>query len=197
MASHAGTSLKAPAGSARTPRDRRHMWTTLVSYDSPDRRSDVPQYRISQAARLAGVSNRTLRFYEELGLVTPALTTDEASQSKYSDANVARINHIRDLQELLGFGLSEIKQILSAEERLVTLRHDCSVGGPQSQILGECMEINTRLQALLGDRIAALQEFRAALEERAAFYRIQAARIDPALLQPASQPDGQSQAPAE
>jgi DNA-binding transcriptional MerR regulator len=188
MAPHAGTSTRAPDGPTRAPRDRRHMWTTLVSYESTDRQSDLPQYRISQAARLAGVSNRTLRFYEELGLVRPALTTDEASQSKYSDADVARINHIRDLQELLGFGLSEIKQILMAEERLVALRHDCSVGGPQSEILRECMEINTRLQALLGDRIAALQEFRAALEERAAFYRLQAARVDPTLLQPAGQP---------
>lgn len=188
MAPHSGTSTKTTDTAARVARDRRHMWTTLVSYDPPDRRSDVPQYRISQAARLTGVSNRTLRFYEELGLITPALTTDEASQSKYSDANVARINHIRDLQELLGFGLSEIKQILSAEERLVTLRHDCSVGGSQSEILRECMQINTRLQALLSDRIVALQEFRAALEERAAFYRLQAARVDPTLLQPASQP---------
>jgi len=66
---------------------------------------------IGQLSKLAGVSNRTLRYYEELGLIEPN-TRGENRYRYYDETHLQRLNTIRSLQEG-GFALKEIVSALS------------------------------------------------------------------------------------
>lgn len=73
------------------------------------------RYQIGEVAEQTGVTQRTLRFYEEKGLVDPPERM-EGGFRLYSEDDIKRILYIKRLQELLGFTLSEIKEMVEAEE---------------------------------------------------------------------------------
>jgi len=77
--------------------------------------------RIGEMARLVGVSERTLRYYEELGLVMATRQNPRGSRH-YDEVQVARVLRIKELQGLLGFNLLEISTILQAQDRIDELR---------------------------------------------------------------------------
>jgi DNA-binding transcriptional MerR regulator len=78
--------------------------------------------RISDAAERAGVSPRTLRFYEELGLIAPSGHTTGGAR-RYAPEDLARIERIQELKDVLGLGLDEVKEVLETEARLEELRN--------------------------------------------------------------------------
>jgi MerR family transcriptional regulator, Zn(II)-responsive regulator of zntA len=63
-------------------------------------------FSIGQLAKRANVSNRTLRYYEELGLITPK-SRGENRYRYYDDSHLSRLNTIKMLQDA-GFALKEI-----------------------------------------------------------------------------------------
>jgi len=73
------------------------------------------RYQIGEVAERTGVTQRTLRFYEERGLLNPPERMDGGFRL-YSEEDVQRIEYIRQLQQLLGFTLAEIKDMVEAEE---------------------------------------------------------------------------------
>ncbi len=82
---------------------------------------------IGQAAEALGVTTRTLRYYEELGLVRSSRTSLGA-QRRYGPAEIARLNQVRELQTLLGLELDEIGEYLDAFDRLEALREEYRSG---------------------------------------------------------------------
>ena len=70
------------------------------------------EYTIKELAGLAGVSTRTLRWYDKLGLLKPTRIT-EANYRMYDEASVARLQQIMFYREL-EFALADISQILDA-----------------------------------------------------------------------------------
>lgn len=67
-------------------------------------------YVISVAANLAGVHPRTLRIYEEEGLLQPVRTPTNIRL--YSDDDIARVRAIRYLTRRRGVNLAGVKIIL-------------------------------------------------------------------------------------
>ncbi len=87
------------------------------------RRSDPrdptrPVYVISVAASILSVHPRTLRIYEEEGLVCPARTPTNIRL--YSENDVRRIMWIRHLTQNLGVNLAGVRILFELEERLGT-----------------------------------------------------------------------------
>jgi len=68
--------------------------------------------KIGDFARLAGTNLRTLRYYEELGLLSPSHRS-QGGFRYYRTTDVNRVNMIRDLQEL-GLQLDRIRELISA-----------------------------------------------------------------------------------
>jgi DNA-binding transcriptional MerR regulator len=66
-------------------------------------------YRVREFAALAGVTTRTLRYYDRVGLVTPCRTT--AGYRVYTPHQLLRLQQIAALK-LLGFSLKQIRQML-------------------------------------------------------------------------------------
>jgi DNA-binding transcriptional MerR regulator len=129
----------------------------------------TPRLRIGEAAALAGMSTRTLRYYQELGLLTPSGTTAGGAR-RYSDVDVARLHRIRHLRDLVGFNLNEIGVVLNAEDRLAEIRREWWAEPSRDrarELLHEALAINADLQEAVRTKMAGLQEFLAGLEERA------------------------------
>jgi len=68
-------------------------------------------YPIGEFAGRAGVTVRTLRFYDKVGLLAPSATT-EAGYRLYAEQDLSTLQHILALK-FLGFSLVEIKQCLA------------------------------------------------------------------------------------
>src|ERR1700726_1443764 len=93
---------------------------------------------IGAAAIQAGVSERALRYYQQLGLIVPASTTPGGLR-RYSEEDLARVARIRELQTLLGLNLDEIAVVLRNEDRLAQIRRayrDERTSDEQRQQLG-------------------------------------------------------------
>ena len=71
--------------------------------------------RIGEVAKLTGLTTRTLRYWEELGLIRPSGYRG-GGERLYSPTDMARVTRIRDLQELLGFSLAEVRVVLETED---------------------------------------------------------------------------------
>ncbi len=86
-----------------------------------ERRPDPARglYTISVAAELAGVAPRSLRSYEERGLVAPARTG--GGTRLYSDDDIARLRRVAELAAQ-GVNLAGIGRILALEEENTRLR---------------------------------------------------------------------------
>jgi MerR family transcriptional regulator/heat shock protein HspR len=69
---------------------------------------------ISVAASIAGCHPRTLRIYEEEGLVDPVRT--ESNIRLYSDDDLRRVRAIRYLTQVRGVNLAGVKLLLQLRE---------------------------------------------------------------------------------
>jgi DNA-binding transcriptional MerR regulator len=133
----------------------------------------VARYRIGEVAERAGVTTRTLRYYQELGLLDPAGQSPGGSR-RYSDADMARLLRIIELRDVMGLDLDRIRVILSAEDRLAQLREEAQRVIPDSrrrEIVREAFEINQFMRAKVQEKLAVLQGFVAELDGKASRIR--------------------------
>src|SRR5262245_21028079 len=89
-----------------------------MSFSRPDRDPERPVYVISVAASIVSVHPRTLRIYEEEGLICPARTPTNIRL--YSEQDVRRVMWIRHLTQNLGVNLAGVRILFELEERLGT-----------------------------------------------------------------------------
>ena len=130
-------------------------------------------YRIGEIAEQIGVSTRTLRYYEQLGLVAPSSYSKGGSR-RYDEADRQRVLRIRELQAIMGFNLDEIREILHADDRLAELRTEYRKGVTPKRhraILIEAARLNARTRQQVDAKIGLLESFRHDLDAKAARYR--------------------------
>lgn len=97
----------------------------VSSQTPPDEPPPPPPYDVTEAARLAGVHEQTLRHYERLGLISPARKNARPRSPRlYSDADVERAAHIRRLVDDLGVNLAGVETILRMRDHIERLRRD-------------------------------------------------------------------------
>lgn len=129
---------------------------------------EKPHLQIGEIAERTGVTQRTLRFYEEKGLLQPPSRMDGGFRL-YSEADIQRVERIRRLQQLLGFSLAEIKEMVEAEEIKLQLRAeyrpDSALPEKKAQ-LEKAIAITERQHEVIAQKVEALREMQAKLEER-------------------------------
>ncbi|HTB71248.1 MAG TPA: MerR family transcriptional regulator [Solirubrobacteraceae bacterium] len=84
--------------------------------------SHAQSLRIGDVARLVGTTPRTIRYYEEVGLLPEAPARPSGRHRLYSDADVERLREVMRMKDLLGLTLEELKTLLSAEEARAAVR---------------------------------------------------------------------------
>lgn len=124
--------------------------------------------RISDAAARAGVSARTLRYYEELGLLTPSGYT-AGGERRYRQADLVQLDRILELREVLGMNLEEIKGFLDSETRLEEVREAYrarkgmgtkAARAQQKALLEEALQLNESLAEQVGAKLTRMSGFR-------------------------------------
>src|ERR1700690_3378915 len=127
-----------------------------------------PLLGIGAAAERAGVSERALRSYQQLGLLVPACTP--GGLRRYSEEDLARVARIRELQTLLGLNLDEIAVVLRNEDRLAQIRRaykDERTSDDERRRLGrECLALLESLRETVEAKRVALESFLADLDAR-------------------------------
>ncbi len=132
-----------------------------------------PRFRIGEVAEQARVSTRTLRYYQELGLLDPAGSSPGGSR-RYSARDIARLDRILELRDVMGLDLDRINAILHAEDRLAELRGEVLAGVSRDRhrhVVIEAITINNGMRTQVAEKLEALQSFLAELEDKAARYR--------------------------
>jgi MerR family transcriptional regulator, repressor of the yfmOP operon len=129
--------------------------------------------RIGDVAELAGTTPRTIRYYEEIGLL-PSIRERRAGRHRvYDDETVARVRDLLRLKELLGLSLLELKELVAAEDARAALRREwrSGVDDPvrRREILDEALgHIAKQLELVRRrrDEIAKLESELAAVRRR-------------------------------
>jgi len=127
-----------------------------------------PYLQIGEVAERTGVTQRTLRFYEEKGLLQPPSRL-EGGFRLYSEADVERVERIKRLQTLLGFTLADIKEMVEAEEVKMqlraTYRREAEVSERRAK-LQKAVEVTERQVAVIDQKLAALQDMKTHLQQK-------------------------------
>ena len=129
---------------------------------------DEAHLQIGEVAERTGVTQRTLRFYEEKGLLMPA-TRMEGGFRLYSEDDIQRVEQIKQLQTLLGFSLAEIKEMVEAKEIENQLRKEyrpeADPAQKRTQLL-RAIEVTQTQFDLIRQKVGALKDMESKLEER-------------------------------
>jgi DNA-binding transcriptional MerR regulator len=102
----------------RTPRPDPHV----AGQPHADDPTPPHPLRIGDVARLVGTTPRTIRYYEEIGLLPEAPARPSGGHRTYTEAEVERLREVMRLKHLLGVTLEELKTLLAAEEARATVR---------------------------------------------------------------------------
>lgn len=141
----------------------------MVTEENPTPATEEsPLFTIEQVAAQIGLTKRTLRYYEEVGLLPPTGRT-EGNYRRYTREDIQRLERIKNLRDLLGFSLADIREILQAEDERHQLKvaycQETEVAGKLAQLDLVDETIRHQLE-LIEQKIAGLEHMRALLQEK-------------------------------
>src|SRR5262249_47260258 len=127
-------------------------------------------YRIGEVAERVGVTTRTIRYYEELGLLGGGERT-KGSHRTYTEANITRLQELIRLRDLLGLSLDELTMLAEAEDARAALRDQWESDPDDDdriRILDAAIPVVEQQLALVRTRRNALDRFAKELEQKLA-----------------------------
>lgn len=131
-------------------------------------RSDDTYFQIGEAAERTGLTQRTLRYYEEKGLLR-APDRMEGGFRLYSQEDLERLERIKELKDLLGFSLADIKEMLEAEDVRLQIkaewRKDADAAEKAARIRVS-REMTLKQLALVEEKLTRMAAMRDELAER-------------------------------
>ena len=126
--------------------------------------------RIGEVAERTGTTPRTIRYYEEIGLLPTAPGREPGSHRVYLEADVERLSEVLRLKRLLGLSLEELRELSAAAaaraERLAEWHGGVADPVRRREILEAGVEYVDRQRTLLRRRREELDELEAELVTR-------------------------------
>ncbi|HKD95524.1 MAG TPA: MerR family transcriptional regulator [Gaiellaceae bacterium] len=129
--------------------------------------------RIGEVAQRVGVTPRTIRYYEELGLLGSG-NREKGAHRTYAEADVAHLQELIRLRDLLGLTLEELVELAEAEEARAALRgrwEEDPSDEERLRIVEEAIPHVERQLALVRSRQQTLAEFADELQDKLARLR--------------------------
>ena len=130
--------------------------------------------RIGEVARRCGVTTRTIRYYEELGLLGSGSGREKGAHRTYAETDVSRVQELIRLRDLLGLSLEELAELAEAEEARAALRgrwEEDPSDEERLRIVEEAIPHVRRQLALVRGRLETLEGFAAELDAKLARLR--------------------------
>jgi DNA-binding transcriptional MerR regulator len=123
--------------------------------------------RIGEVAELAGTTPRTIRYYEEIGLLPDPRGREPGAHRTYEPEDVERLRELLDLKSLLGITLEELREVAAAESARAALRREWRAGiedpDRRREVLSEALEHVGRQLELVRGRRDAIDELESEL----------------------------------
>jgi DNA-binding transcriptional MerR regulator len=119
-------------------------------------------YRIGSVAERLGVTTRTIRYYEELGLLGGSSERCKGAHRLYREADIAHLRQVLRMKDLLGLSLDEIVDLAYAEEARSALRDEWESDPSDAdrlRILNEAQPLLERQLELVCARQKTLAQF--------------------------------------
>ena len=126
-------------------------------------------YRIGEVARAVGITARTIRYYEEVGLLGGDIDRPKGGHRLYTDADIARLREVVRLRDLLGLSLEELVAVIEVQQARVCLRarwHRTSDDAERTRILQDSIPLVQRQLDLVRSRQRSLEEFEGELADK-------------------------------
>jgi MerR family transcriptional regulator, repressor of the yfmOP operon len=140
----------------------------MINADEQFSISDLKSYNlytIEQVSARTGLTKRTLRYYEEVGLLPPTGRT-EGNYRCYNEEDIQRLERIKKLRDLLGFSLADIRELLNAEDERgqikVAYQHETEAAAKIAQLDRADELIRTQLH-LIEQKMEGLEQMRTGL----------------------------------
>ena len=137
-------------------------------------------FRIGEIAEQVGVTARTIRYYEELGLLGADAGRSKGAHRLYGEADVTRLQELVRLRDLLGLTLEEIVALAEAEEARAALRdrwYNDPTDAERRRIVDAAIPLVERQLALVQTRQRTLTEFAAELQAKLELLRVRQAEL--------------------
>ncbi len=117
----------------------------------PQRKEKPLEWSIRELAQLAGTTSRTLRHYDEIGLLPPS-SIGANGYRYYDEGSLIRLQRILLLREL-GLGLPQIAEVLDRDksERLALEAHLAWLRQEQDRLARQIQSVTSTIDALKGD----------------------------------------------
>jgi MerR family transcriptional regulator, repressor of the yfmOP operon len=127
--------------------------------------------RIGEVAERTSVTPRTIRYYEEIGLLPIPPDRRKGAHRAYDENDVERLTEITRLRDLLNLSLDELKQLVEAEEARAAIRkkfHSTDSAPERVQLLDAALpHVETQLE-LVRHRIDELHRLEQELVDKRA-----------------------------
>ncbi|WP_328587381.1 MerR family transcriptional regulator [Gottfriedia luciferensis] len=78
-------------------------------------------YKIDDVAKECGLTKRSIRYYEEIGLIPPP-ERSEGGFRLYSEMHIERLKKIMNVRDVLGFSLQEVQEYMAISEAFEEFR---------------------------------------------------------------------------
>ncbi|WNR45729.1 MerR family transcriptional regulator [Paenibacillus roseipurpureus] len=122
--------------------------------------------KIDDVAKECGLTKRTIRYYEEIGLLSPP-ERSEGGMRLYSNEHVEQLKQIVIARDVLGVSLQEIQEFVVSSNQLLEHRQGyLQADNPQQkkQELLEIEEIIARQLQIMDDKLEKIQSLRQSTE---------------------------------
>ncbi|MGI8573175.1 MAG: MerR family transcriptional regulator [Solirubrobacteraceae bacterium] len=117
--------------------------------------------RIGEVAELTGTTPRTIRYYEEIGLLPGSSARAQGKHRCFTEADVERVREILRLRDLLGLSLEQLSGLLDAESARSELRREYA----ETDDPAERRRILDQALVYIGTQLALVQGRRRELEQ--------------------------------
>ena len=93
-----------------------------------------------EVAALTGTTPRTIRYYEEIGLLPAPDERRSGAHRLYDESDVERLQDLLRLKDLLGVSLEELRELVVAERARAALRSEWHAGTASASRQREILE---------------------------------------------------------
>jgi DNA-binding transcriptional MerR regulator len=119
--------------------------------------------RIHEVAAATGLTPRSIRYYEEVGLLRPAARS-QSDYRLYDASDLERLRFIRDLRDEAGFSLAEIGQLLEDEDARIRDRERFQASADTAEKRAIVRDLISRVDRQVATLEAKVARLRAMIE---------------------------------
>ncbi|AOL33348.1 MULTISPECIES: MerR family transcriptional regulator [Geobacillus] len=129
----------------------------------------MERFKIDDVAKATGLTKRTIRYYEEIGLIKPPARSEKGTRL-YTADDIEQLKNIIAAREVLGFSLQELHHFLTLKEKIETHRAEYRQAAASSEQRRELEQMAAGLHqqiAMLDDKMKKMTALKQELNQMA------------------------------